>query len=154
MPQRETRKFLCAAVVNCNKNQKCSIDESTGNATCVCKDGFIKNPDESQKQKCIKKSAEENQNPEPDKPLSVMDKIEKDPCLINNCRTRLNEKCIATPNSSRDNFTCVCEEGFIRSEDGGFGCIQVTTKTTSKSTTTSTVDRDLEQQSDNFALTK
>ena len=40
MPQRETARFLCAAVVNCNKNQKCSIDESTGNATCVCKDGL------------------------------------------------------------------------------------------------------------------
>ena len=145
MPQSESDRFIACANLKCNKNQEFSFDETSGDCTCICKDGFIKNPDESKNQKCIKNSQEENQNIVPNKPVSAMNRIKKDPCLINTCSTGQNQKCIATPNG-RDNFTCVCEEGFIKRKDGGFGCIHVTT--------TSTIDPDLEQQSDTFALTR
>jgi len=158
MPQSESAKFIACATANlkCNKNQECGYDESSGDATCVCKNGFTKNPTyngDTAKQKCINiKKLQENQNPVPNKP--VIDRIKENPCLINSCSESLNEKCIPTPNDlNAPNFICECEEGFIRSKDGIGMCIQDPTTSTTTSPTTSAIDRDLEQQSDTFALT-
>ena len=63
MPQSDAGAAACAEI-KCNKNQMCDFDKSTGQVSCVCKDGFMTNTNESAAQKCLKKPPqEEDQNP-------------------------------------------------------------------------------------------
>ena len=124
------------ATIRCRKNQTCSYNKSTERASCVCKEGFIKDTNESGGRKC--KPKEENQTPL----QKTMSAIEKNPCLINTCGR--NEKCVVT-NGLRDEFRCECEDGFIKSNAGFSGCIQLPTDPD--------LDFEVEKQSDTFALT-
>ena len=64
MPQSDARAAACALSekIKCNKNQICNFDKTTGEASCVCKDGFIKNTNESAAQKCLQKTPPQEEN--------------------------------------------------------------------------------------------